>query len=88
VDVAERRAGLPRGGRLHILRHTLCSPLASRNVRAITIQHLAGHAGLERTQRYLHLGEAAPKAGIGTVGPRGTRAAQSGSGDVTSSDVA
>jgi integrase len=64
MDVAERRAGLPRGGRLHILRHTFCSRLASRNVPAITIQHLAGHAGLETTQRYLHLASAAPAAGI------------------------
>jgi integrase len=64
LDVAERRAGLRRGGRVHILRHTFCSRLAARNVPAITIQHLAGHAGLETTQRYLHLASAAPLAGI------------------------
>jgi len=60
LEVAERRAGLRRGGRIHILRHTFCSRLAARNVPAISIQHLAGHAGLESTQRYLHLGAAAP----------------------------
>jgi len=64
LDVAERRAGLRRGGRVHILRHTFCSRLAARNVPAITIQHLAGHASLETTQRYLHLAAAAPLAGI------------------------
>ncbi len=37
--------------------------LASRNVPAITI-HLAGHAGLETTHRYLNLASAAPAAGI------------------------
>jgi integrase len=29
LDVAERRAGLRRGGRVHILRHTFCSRLAA-----------------------------------------------------------
>lgn len=30
LDVAERRAGLRKGGRVHILRHTFCSRLAAR----------------------------------------------------------
>jgi site-specific recombinase XerD len=67
LDVADRRAGLRRRGRVHILRHTLGSRLAARTVPAITIQHLAGHAGLETTQRYLHLSAAAPLAGIAAL---------------------
>jgi len=72
VDVVERRAGLRRGGRLHILRHTFCSRLAARNVPMLTIQALAGHQSLETTQRYMHLSQAAPQEGIRAL-ERGTR---------------
>jgi integrase len=54
LDVAERRAGLRRGGRVHILRHTFCSRLAARNVPMLSIKELAGHMSLETTQRYMH----------------------------------
>jgi integrase len=64
VDTVERRAGLRRGGRLHILRHTFCSRLAAANVPMLTIQALAGHRSLETTQRYMHLSRAAPQEGI------------------------
>jgi site-specific recombinase XerD len=60
----ERRAGLRRGGRVHILRHTFCSRLAARNVPMLTIKELAGHQSLETTQRYMHLSQAAPREGI------------------------
>jgi integrase len=53
LDVAERRGGLRRGGRVHILRHTFCSRLAMRNVPMLTIKELAGHVSLETTQRYM-----------------------------------
>jgi len=64
LDVAERRAGLRRGGRIHILRHTFCSRLAARNVPMLTIQALAGHQSIETTMRYMHLSAAAPREGI------------------------
>jgi integrase len=64
LDVAERRAGLRRGGRVHILRHTFCSRLAARNVPMLTIKELAGHQSLETTMRYMHLSSAAPREGI------------------------
>jgi len=64
LDVAERRAGLRRGGRVHILRHTFCSRLAARNVPLLTIQALAGHQSIEMTMRYMHLSAAAPREGI------------------------
>lgn len=55
---AERRAGLPVTGRLHILRHTFCSRLAMRGATAKAIQELAGHISLSTTQRYMHLSPA------------------------------
>jgi site-specific recombinase XerD len=64
LDVAERRAGLRKGGRVHILRHTFCSRLAARNVPMLSIKELAGHQSLETTQRYMHLSSAAPKEAI------------------------
>lgn len=41
-------------GRLHILRHTLCSRLAMRGVTAKAIQELAGHADRTTTMPYMH----------------------------------
>jgi integrase len=61
VDATERRAGLRPGGRVHILRHTFCSRLASRNVPLLSIKALAGHESLETTQRYMHLAPSAPR---------------------------
>lgn len=52
---AQRRAGLPVVGGVHMLRHTFCSHLAIAGVPAKAIQELAGHADLATTMRYLHL---------------------------------
>lgn len=73
LDVAERRAGLRRGGRVHILRHTFCSRLAAANVPLLTIKGLAGHQSVETTMRYMHLSQAAPMEGIRALEARGTR---------------
>ncbi len=67
LDAAERRAGLRRGGRIHILRHTFCSRLAARGVPLPTIQALAEHAAIETTMRYVHLAAAAPREGIAAL---------------------
>lgn len=64
IDGAERDAGLRRGGRVHILRHSFCSRLALRNVPMLSIKALAGHESLETTQRYMHLSAAAPRDAI------------------------
>lgn len=64
IAAVERRAGLRRGGRVHILRHTFCSRLAARNVPMLTIKDLAGHVSLETTMRYMHLSAAAPRQAI------------------------
>ncbi len=88
LDVAERRASLRRGTRLHILRHTFCSRLAARNVPMLTIKELAGHRSLETTMRYMHLSEAAPRAGIRALEARGTSGAPEQSGETKSSSDA
>jgi len=58
LSTAQKRAGLPVTGALHILRHTFCSHLAMRNAPALAIQQLAGHTSLRTTLRYMHLGPA------------------------------
>jgi len=78
IDVAERRAGLRWGGRVHILRHTFCSRLAARNVPMLTTQAPAGHESLETTQRYMHLSSAAPREGIAAL-----EAGSNGGADLT-----
>ena len=64
IKRAERRAGLPITGRLHILRQTFCSRLAIRGATTKAIQELAGHASPTTTQRYMHLSPAAKESAI------------------------
>jgi hypothetical protein len=61
---AEARAGLPKRGCLHRLRHTFCSSLAAKGVPPTTIQALAGHSDLRTTLRYIHLPQGAKEAAI------------------------
>jgi integrase len=55
IQRAQRCAGLPATGNVHILRHTFCSHLAMRGAPAKAIQELAGHQHLSTTMRYMHL---------------------------------
>ncbi|HSQ62254.1 MAG TPA: tyrosine-type recombinase/integrase [Polyangiaceae bacterium] len=64
VMKAERKAGLPLTGRMHIYRHTFCSHLAMAGVPAKTIQELARHTSLSVTMRYMHLSPSAKDEGI------------------------
>jgi len=61
---AERRAGLPVTGKLHMLRHTFCSRLAARGATSMEIKELAGHADLTTTMRYMHLSPSAKREAI------------------------
>ena len=54
IRAAQKSAGLSEQG-VHVLRHTFCSHLAMSGASAVAIQHLAGHADLATTQRYMHL---------------------------------
>jgi len=55
LSTAQKRAGLPVKGALHMLRRTFCSHLAMRNAPPLAIQQLAGHTSLRTTLRYMHL---------------------------------
>ena len=55
IERAERRAGLPATGAIHILRHTFCSLLAAEGATPKEIQELAGHQNIGTTMRYMHL---------------------------------
>jgi integrase len=52
---AQRKAGLPETGLIHILRHTFASHAAMAGVPMRTIQGLARHASPAMTARYMHL---------------------------------
>ena len=64
VMSAERRAGLPETGRLHVFRHTYCSHLAMAGVPVKTVQELARHTTLNVTMRYMHLSPSAKDEGV------------------------
>jgi site-specific recombinase XerD len=53
-----RKAGLRQIG-WHVLRHTYASHLAMRGAPLKAIQELLGHATIEMTMRYAHLGPGA-----------------------------
>lgn len=54
-SLATKAAGMKATRKVHILRHTFCSTLASRGAPAAALQKLAGHTDLATTQRYMHL---------------------------------
>jgi integrase len=64
IESAERKAGLPVTGKLHVLRHTFASHAAMAGVPARTIKDLARHATLDVTMRYMHLSPSALDDGI------------------------
>jgi integrase len=88
IKRAERRAGLPITGRLHILRHTFCSRLAIRGATTKAIQELAGHASLTTTQRYMHLSPAAKESAIRLLefGVRGEKRGEIGESGAASEE--
>jgi integrase len=67
VARSERAAGLPVGGRSHVLRHTFVTELGEGDVPAHVIQELVGHKDLKTTSRYLHVRERQAHAAIHTL---------------------
>lgn len=61
---AEEAAGLPKTGRLHVLRHSHLTHLADAGATLLEIASQARHADLRITQRYLHAREGAAAAGV------------------------
>jgi integrase len=67
MEKAERRAGLPVTGRIHVLRHSFCAHLAMAGAPAKAIQELAGHADLTMTMRYMHMSPGERDSAIGLL---------------------
>lgn len=67
---AQKAAGLPHLGALHVLRHTFCSHLAMRGAPVMTIRELAGHKSLRTTMRYMHLAEGEKDRAIALLNKR------------------
>jgi site-specific recombinase XerD len=55
---AVQRAGLPRKGGIHSLRHSFATHLIEAGVEIIVVQRLLGHSNLATTSNYLHVRQA------------------------------
>jgi integrase len=66
MEIATARADIPRrrGARLHVMRHSACSALASMGAPTIAIQALAGHESPQTTAKYMHLAPGVQAAAV------------------------
>jgi integrase/recombinase XerC len=68
VESCYRRAGIldrvPKGARLHALRHTFATRLAEDGANASEIMRLLGHASLTTSQNYIEVSSAQQRAAV------------------------
>jgi excisionase family DNA binding protein len=77
VQEHAKQIGIVRPGLgAHSLRHSFCSHLAQQGCPPLMIQHLAGHAHLATTQRYLHLAPSHLEQGMRYLPPLPTDGAR------------
>ena len=55
---ARDKAGITKGGGLHLLRHCFATHLLEAGTELVVIQRLMGHTSIRSTLRYLHLAQA------------------------------
>lgn len=61
--------GFPEFTRVHDLRHLFCSRAQERGVNPILVQNVLGHATLDMTRRYSHLGIETAREALGKLCP-------------------
>jgi len=54
---ARDKAGITKGGGLHLLRHCFATHLLEAGTELVVIQRLMGHTSIRSTLRYLHLAQ-------------------------------